>query len=224
MNLDTWMLFCATETVLCLTPGPAVLLVVSQGLTRGFRAGSDVSLGILLANGLYFAISATGIAALLLASGELFFAIKWLGAAYLIWLGLRSMLGARRHSGRDRPSAAALQEAAEPSPAPASSSSSRLRGVGHGFVTQAANPKTLLFFSALLPQFIDVAAPIAGQILILGASSIAIELAVLLAYAALANRGRMLAAPSLASALQRIGGALLIAAGAGLATLRRANS
>ncbi len=217
MNLDAWMLFCATETVLCLTPGPAVLLVVSQGLTRGFRAGSDVGVGILLANGLYFAISATGIAALLLASGELFFAIKWVGAVYLVWLGLRAII-------RARDSASEPPAEVMPAAPPGLATGSRRRRVTHGFVTQAANPKTLLFFSALLPQFIDTAAPVATQVFILGASSITIELAVLLIYAALANRGRMLAAPPLASALERVSGALLIAAGAGLATLRRADS
>ena len=210
MNLDTWLFFCATEIVLCLTPGPAVLLVVAQSLTGGLWAGTYAGIGVLLANALYFAISATGIAALLLASGEIFFAIKWVGAAYLIWLGARALIRAGRMRS-DEPATAANAEQL---------SASSARGVTHGFITQAANPKTLLFFGALLPQFIETGAAIAPQIAILGASSILIELCVLLGYAQLANRGRLLAAPSLAIGLERVGGGLLIAAGAGLATLR----
>src|SRR4029077_1829756 len=94
VTLQGWLLFCATETVLCFTPGPAVLLVVSLSLTRGARAGLGASLGILATNAFYFCLSAAGIGAVILASWDLFFLLKWLGAAYLVWLGLR-MLFAR---------------------------------------------------------------------------------------------------------------------------------
>ncbi|PYQ99603.1 MAG: hypothetical protein DMF96_06330 [Acidobacteria bacterium] len=92
LTLQTWLLFCATETVLCFTPGPAVLLVISLSLTRGARAGFRGSLGILAANAGYFVLSATSLGAVLLASWNLFVIIKWLGAAYLVWLGVPMIL------------------------------------------------------------------------------------------------------------------------------------
>lgn len=92
MTVEIWILFCLTETVLCLTPGPAVLTVVSFALTGGPRAGLRASLGILAANAFYFVVSATGIGAMLLASHQLFVVIKWAGAAYLVWLGARMLL------------------------------------------------------------------------------------------------------------------------------------
>lgn len=204
MSFETWALFCATETVLCFTPGPAVLLVVSFALTRGAQAGLAASLGILVANTFYFALSATGIGAILLASWELFFLIKWLGAGYLVWLGLRMLL-ARAH--RLTADDGGARRAVAP--------------VRHGLVTQGANPKALVFFTALLPQFVDPAQPVVTQVAILGISSILIEFSVLSLYVAVCQRARgMIQRPGFATALNRTGGVLLIGAGAGLATLK----
>lgn len=208
MTLEAWLLFCATETLLCLTPGPAVLLVVSIGMTRGARAGVRASAGILTANALYFAISATGLGAILLASWNVFFAVKWIGAAYLVWVGVRMLFG-RTGSGR-------TELAAGPDAAPV-----RAAGFRYGFVTQAANPKSLVFFMAILPQFLDPSAPLAFQVGVLGVSSITIELVVLVGYAALASRGRrFVRTPRAQAFVQRCGGALLIAAAARIAALR----
>ena len=105
MSFETWLLFCATEAVLCFTPGPAVLLVVSLSLSRGPRSGLGGSLGILVANALYFAISATGLGAVLLASWQVFIVIKWVGAAYLVWLGIRMfVLASSEKSATEAPS------------------------------------------------------------------------------------------------------------------------
>jgi homoserine/homoserine lactone efflux protein len=199
MSLAVWLAFCATETVLCFTPGPAVLFVVSVAMARGARAGLAGALGILAGNALYFALSATGIAAVILASSRLFTVLKWAGAAYLVWLGVR-MLASRAIG----PAVVA--------PQPVS------RSLARGFVVQAANPKALVFFVALLPQFIDPHAPVGFQVLILGVSSIAIELCVLSLYAALAARARSLVENR--GWLDRIGGGFLVAAGARLALVR----
>jgi homoserine/homoserine lactone efflux protein len=207
MPLQTWLLFCATETVLCFTPGPAVLLVVSLALGRGSGAGLAAAAGILTANAFYFTLSATGIGAVLLASWELFFLIKWLGALYLFWLGLR-MFFARK---------SALAATAEPTiergaAAPFTS----------GVITQGANPKTLVFFTALLPQFVDPSGPVGLQVGILGISSILLELGVLALYTALCQRARhVVREPRFAVHLNRAGGLLLMWAGTRLAALRR---
>jgi len=209
MTFDAWLLFCATELVLCFTPGPAVLLVVSLTATAGARAGWGGIGGILAANTAYFALSATGIGAVLLASWHLFFLVKWVGAAYLCWLGVRMLLA--RGEGD----------------APAAAAPTGTRPLLHGLVTQGANPKALMFFAALLPQFIDPAAPVTPQILLLGVSSLLIELVVLAIYLCLtltvAQRARRASwTPALATSLHRAGGVLLLGAAAGLATLRKA--
>lgn len=208
MALRTWLLFCVTETVLCFTPGPAVLLVVSMALTRSAGAGLGAAFGILTANAVYFALSATGIGALLLASWDLFFLIKWVGAAYLIWLGLRMFFAP----------VTAVDLAAE-------EGGVQHRGpvpFTHGALTQGANPKTLVFFTALLPQFIDPSRSIAVQVAVLGVSSIAIELVALALYVAACRRARHLVRrPRFARHLNRAGGALLMWAGVRLAALQR---
>jgi homoserine/homoserine lactone efflux protein len=205
VTLETWLLFCATETVLCFIPGPAVLCVVSAALTRGARQGFHTSLGILAANTAYFALSATGLGAVLLASRTVFVAIKWVGAAYLVYLGIRMMFA--------RASAVSFTETSGPP---------RAGGAfWNGFVVQAANPKALIFFTALLPQFIDPDAAVAPQIGILAASSVVIELGVLSIYVAACHSARRwMRGGRLERVLERVGGALLILAGARLAAMR----
>ena len=93
MTWQVWSAFVVLETVLCLTPGPAVLFVLSTALTRGSAKTVWSILGIVTANTVYFILSGTGIGAILMASYNLFFAIKWIGAAYLVWLGVSAFMG-----------------------------------------------------------------------------------------------------------------------------------
>lgn len=207
MTIETWIAFTALETMLCLLPGPAVLFVLGQGLARGPRSALAGSAGILSANAAYFALSATGLGVLLVASYGVFFLVKWLGAGYLVWLGVQALL--------TRPETFAVRRA-EPAAAG--------RVAWRGFLVQAANPKSILFFGALLPQFVDPAGNVALQMLVLGATSIGVEFVVLSVYGGLAGRmRRFVTRPATALWFERAAGGLLIAAGLGMAALRRAD-
>ena len=207
MKWEVWLLFVMTEAVLSLTPGPAVLYVLSQAIRRGPAKSVWASWGILSANAAYFVLSATSLGAVIVASYKLFFLIKWLGAAYLVYLGIGNFLG--------KSSVMSLPEAGADSP-------SGVRILRDGFFLQGANPKALLFFTAILPQFIDTRYNVAFQILVLGISSIVVEFAILFTYGQLAGRVLVTArSPRFEKVTNRIAGSLLIGAGIGLARLRR---
>ena len=204
MTWQTWALFMATEIVLCLTPGPAVLFVVSQGLRYGARRSLWANLGILSGNAMYFVLSALGLGTLLLASHELFTVVRWAGAAYLVVLGAATLLG--------RGMALPL-DGMESAPAV-----SGPRLLARGFALQAANPKALLFFAALLPQFVRPEHGVARQIAILGISSVVAEFFVLAGYGAFAGwASRLARGPRFARVTNAVSGTLLIGAGTGIA-------
>ncbi|MGB8856564.1 MAG: LysE family translocator [Burkholderiales bacterium] len=207
MSFDAWLLFAVTEALLCISPGPAVMMIIATGLKRGAAMSIFSNLGILAGNTVYFILSATSLGALLLASYDIFFAIKWIGAAYLIYLGVSTWL--EKESLIEQPP----QE-------------QKLAGGGRLFLNalalQLANPKTLLFFVALLPQFIDTRQPVAWQIFIMGVTSVVLEFFILLAYGSLAGQASELARqPRYARVINKFCGGLLIGAGVGLATLRK---
>jgi homoserine/homoserine lactone efflux protein len=201
MTLALWLTFLATELVLCLTPGPAVLFVVSQALRYGGKRSLWANGGILAGNLLYFALSAIGIGALIASSYELFVILKYAGAAYLIWLGVMTMVG---RGAALRPDLAAPEITGR-------------RLLARGFLLQAANPKALIFFTALLPQFVSPAHPIGPQIAILAITSTFAEFVVLAAYGFFSGRAAVAAStPRFARVTNYASGALLVLAGAGL--------
>jgi homoserine/homoserine lactone efflux protein len=176
MTFKTWLLFLAMETALSLSPGPAVFYVVSQGVRGALRRTLPAAAGILTANGFYFALSATSLGAIIAASARFFTVAKWIGAAYLIYLGVRAL-----RSASSMHSVALGVEGV--------GNEGGRRAVYLGALTlQLANPKALLFFLALLPQFIDPSVPVAPQMLILAATSMLPELCILTAYGWLAHR------------------------------------
>lgn len=213
MDWTVWLMFVLTEGALSATPGPAVLLVVSQGLRCGSNRALFTAVGILTANAFYFAISGTGVGALLVGSAVLFTAIKWAGAAYLLVLGARALV---------RPRPLARADGANGDGTDGDADVRRRTLFLRGAVLQLSNPKALLFFAAILPQFLDRAQPVVPQLLVLGVTSILLELGVLAAYGAAAARAaRVVLRPRFAAATGRLSGALLVGAGLGLARIER---
>jgi threonine/homoserine/homoserine lactone efflux protein len=208
MNWTLWWLFVPTEIILCLTPGPAVLLVLATALRGGPRPSVAATSGILTANTIYFAISATSLGALLLASYRLFFLVKWIGAAYLFFQGAKALFWNSIPLGA-------------PESAPGAGRSS-WRLFADGLLLQLSNPKAIVFFTALLPQFIDPKGRLALQVFVLGLTGVCIEFLVLLSYGLAAGRAMAVARqPRYARWTNRISGMFLIGAGGGLALLRR---
>jgi threonine/homoserine/homoserine lactone efflux protein len=183
-----------------------VLLVLSQGLTRGTSASVSANPGILAGNACYFVLSATGLGAILMASYDLFSLIRWIGAGYLVWLGVRAVIGT---------SCVITVTPATAAP------TRRGRTFLNGFVLQVSNPKALVFFTALLPPFIDPRGPVVTQVMILGVTSVVLEFFVLLAYGALAGRLTSVATrPRFQTIANRVAGGMLVTAGVSVALQR----
>ena len=176
MTFNTWLLFLVMETALSLSPGPAVFYVVSQGVRGGLRRTLPAAAGIITANAIYFALSATSLGAVIAASARFFTIAKYAGAAYLIYLGIKSLASARSSH------AVALAQGGTPE------AGGRRRVYAGALTLQLANPKALLFFLALLPQFIDPARNVIAQMLILAGTSMVPEFCILVGYGSLAHR------------------------------------
>jgi homoserine/homoserine lactone efflux protein len=181
MTFETWLLFLIMEVALSLSPGPAVFYVVTQGV-RAFPRAVPATLGILSANAIYFGLSATSLGAIIAASARFFTIAKWVGAAYLVYLGIRSLrAAAASHS-------VAFVEAAAQRGGMVRQGGNRRQIYLGALTLQLSNPKALLFFLALLPQFIDTHRPVAPQMVVLAATSMLPEFCILLAYGWLAHR------------------------------------
>jgi homoserine/homoserine lactone efflux protein len=202
LNAHTWLTFAVVAVCVSLVPGPAVIAVVSSALRGGFRSSLAANAGVLVGDAAFVAAAAAGLGALLVASHPLFVAVKWLGIAYLAYLGVRALL--------DRGTAYAFDAAGR-----------ERRAFRLGLTTQLANPKVILFFGALLPQFVDASHAAALQFVLLGATFIASDALVFVLYGALAHRARtLLRSPRAARVTSRFTGAVMIGAAARLAAER----
>lgn len=146
MTLESLLLFCAAGLLLNLTPGPDVLYIVSNALRGGVRAGVVAALGITAGCFVHIVAATVGVSALLAASSMAFTVLKWLGAAYLVFVGTRLLLS--------KAPAAIQLEAAHAISTRATGQNDYKSIFLRGFWTNALNPKVALFFLAFLPQFI----------------------------------------------------------------------
>ncbi len=206
MSVEIAILFAMTEFLLSISPGPAVFLIISRSMHYGAKAGLRANFGVATANIQFYCLSAAGIGAVILASHQVFLVIKWAGAAYLVWLGLTMLWPALF----GKPASAQLPVKSKPA--------ARGRDFAHGFVVQASNPKNLVAFTAIIPQFVTPGHDIASQFLILALITLAVEIPILATYAVLSAKASRWADGKARKWIEAIAGGWLIAAGAGLAS------
>ena len=207
-DITEFVLYLAAASLLAVTPGPGIFYVAARSLAGGRAEGIASSLGTALGGLVHVLAGALGISALVLASAELFTALKWVGAAYLVWLGVRTMMAARRNvPGADAAPALGTR-----------------RAFREGVVVEALNPKTAAFFLAFIPQFLDPSAgAVALPFILLGSISVVLNTLADIVVAIGASRIREGAAtrPGFIRRLREISGASMIALGAGLALAKR---
>jgi len=189
------LLFIGAELVFSLTPGPTVMMISAYGFKGGFRDAVAAIAGTQTGNTLWYVICVTGLGALVTASPNLFHAIRLAGAAYLVWLGLSAIWQSFRTA----------QDAHGP----------RLMGKPYiqAVLTQLGNPKAILFFGAIVPQFLDTHGPLMPQYLVMFAITFIGESIILTGYGGLASHGARLSGLRHAIWRERISGLVLLGLG-----------
>jgi len=205
--LETLLLFLVTTFVVVLSPGPAAIAVTAEAASSGFKRSFLVIVGIATANVVYFVLSATGIAALIIASHTLFMVIKWVGVAYLLYLGFGAIFSDAGPININR--------------------SNKKNGAAYkvflrGFILEISNPKALLYFSALLPQFIDISKPIIPQVTIFCFITLVLDLTCYSLYGYLGFKSISSGIkPVIVKIINRSAGSMLVFAGLKMAFVQR---
>jgi threonine/homoserine/homoserine lactone efflux protein len=203
MTFESWAAFTAASAVLLIIPGPTVLLVVSYALGQGWRTVLPMTVGVALGDFTAMTLSMLGLGALLATSATLFTILKWVGAAYLVYLGIRLWR------------AGGTLDAA-----PRTDAVSAARMLGHAWLVTALNPKSITFFVAFLPAFLDPRADFLIQMVVFETTFLALAFANAFGYALVAARARgFVANPRAIGVVNKVGGGLLIGAGAATVTL-----
>src|SRR3990167_9552071 len=206
MSFEAWAAFAAASAVLLVIPGPTVLLVVSYALGQGWRTALPMAVGVALGDFTAMTLSMLGLGALLATSATLFTALKWVGAAYLVYLGIKLWR------------AGDTLEAA-----PRTDAVSAARMLGHAWLVTALNPKSIPFFVAFLPAFLDPAADFLTQMLVFETTFLVLAFANAFGYALVASKARRFVGnPRAISVVHKVGGGLLV--GAGVATVSLAGA
>ena len=209
LGIHHYWLFIATAVILVLTPGQDTFFILGRSLAGGRSAGMAAALGISAGSVLHTCAAALGLSALLATSPYAFMAVKFAGAAYLLYIGIRALL--TRASGLPGAPANGADDG-------------RWAAFRSGIVSNLLNPKVALFFLALMPQFITASSPNkVGAFLLLGLSFVALGLlwCMILAIGAAGLRSAFLRRPSMANVLNKVAGAMFIALGLRLATVRQ---
>jgi homoserine/homoserine lactone efflux protein len=209
MDLSVWLTYLLATIILSLSPGPGVFSSISSGLHHGFRLGLWNGVGMQVANLILVSIVSLGLGAVLLASDSLFSLVKWIGVAYLVYLGIVTWRA---------PPKTFHQDADDHAKTP--------REVfARGFLVNITNPKGIIFFAAIVPQFIDVLRPQTAQYAILASTTFAVDLVVMMGYTALAAKVlRVMRDSSRLRWVNRTLGGAFVAAGLALAGFHRAAS
>ncbi len=207
MAIELWLAFVLASTALLLIPGPTVLLVLSYAISKGRSVALASVAGVALGDFIAMTASLLGLGALVLASATAFTILKWVGAVYLVWLGIKML--------RSAPSEGLGEMTAKRDVTPGSV-------FGHAAVVTALNPKGIAFFIAFVPQFVDPSAALLPQFAILIATFVGLAALNALAYALLADKLRAsIGRPTVITWLTRADGTALIAMGIATAALRR---
>ena len=159
MTTDIWFLYVGTVLVFMIMPGPSHLLMLSVSMSNGFRRSLATAAGDLTANGIQIVLAGLGLAAVVTSSQHGLAVLKWAGVTYLVWVGFRQILASFKNSNESKEAPAASLQMLW----------------FRGFITSASNPKAVVFFAALFPQFLDPQHSLVTQIAILGATYIAID-------------------------------------------------
>lgn len=207
MTVELWLAFAAASTILLIIPGPTIILVISYALGAGRATALWTVIGVFLGDLVAMTLSVIGLGALLAASATAFTILKWIGGAYLIWLGWKlftAPVEARHLEGR-------------------AAGTSGVKMALHAFLVTVTNPKGIVFFIAFVPQFLTPAAPAAPQLAIMVATFTILAAINALVYALAAGELReRLKRPAILKWLNRGGGMALMAMGAATFFLRRA--
>ncbi|MCY0095102.1 LysE family translocator [Hoeflea ulvae] len=201
MPMETYLIYLAAVAVFFATPpDTSQLLIISNSIRHGLRKSAYTIAGDLTANCLQMSGAAFGLAAVIATSATAFVWIKWLGVAYLVWIGVQLVLAKPHASG-----------------VAANASGEKFRLFRQGFVTSMANPFAVVFFGALFPQFIDPAFPVLPQLFILGLTYIAVDGAILLLWGWMGLRAATALKRLSYAMVNKVCGGLMIAAAALLA-------
>lgn len=211
MDLSVWIAFFAASWAISLSPGAGAVAAMSAGLAHGFRRGYFMTLGLVLGIWTQILVVGVGLGALIAASSLAFAVVKWSGVAYLLWLGVKQWRA---------PATALVASGDDGAPAVAVP---RRQLVLRGWMVNAVNPKGTVFLLAVVPQFLDLARPLAGQYAVIAATLGFTDLVVMAGYTVLAARLlRLLRSPRQMQALNRVFGSLFVVVAMLLATFKRA--